>query len=220
MKRIGASFIPILALGFAACTGSCTGPDPVKSCTERKAGLYEEVAEFTASHPSQDARITVLRPYPSEIDLQYMNGPNGVEIVWIPPVGFNPVSGEVLNSIPMDTASQGVETSTLELKPAETSLVQVVSTGRYVATVRISDSANRLVREFTQNFGYHGELNNRNRVTPKGLASYLVWNNRNLNGRLVADGAYLWRIGFTFKDGTEYQIAAKTGIFKTACPVE
>lgn len=220
MKPIQASLLPVLALGFAACTGFGTGPDPVKSCAERNAGLYKHVEEFSATHPSQDTHINVLRPYPSEIDLQFMNGPNGVEIVWIPPVGFNHGTGEVLTSIPMDTASNGVETSTLELKPAETSLVQVVSTGRYVATVRIFDSANRLVREFIQDFGYHGEVNNPTRVTPNGFASYLVWNNRDRNGRLVAGGAYLWRIGFTFKDGTEYEATAKTGIFNTACPVE
>ncbi len=214
------SLFTFLTLCLAACTNSGTETGPDKSCAERKAGLYGQVEEFSATHPSQDAHITDLHPYPSEIDLQYMDGPNGVEIVWIPPVGFDPATGEVLSSIPMDTASIGVETSTLQLKPVETSLVRVISTGRYVATVQIFDSENRLVREFTRNFGYHGELNNRARVTTKGLASFLVWNNRDRNGLLVADGAYLWRIGFTFKDGTKYQIDAKTGVFKTACPVE
>ena len=33
-------------------------------------------------------------------------------------------------------------------------------------------------------------------------------------------GAYMWRIGFHFQDGTEYQTTVKTGFFNTACPVE
>ena len=61
---------------------------------------------------------------------------------------------------------------------------------------------------------------NQNRVVPNGLVSFLVWNSRDRNGALVTDGAYLWRINFTFNDGTEYQATAKTGFFNTICPEE
>ena len=70
-----------------------------------------------------------------------------------------------------------------------------------------------LFRSFVQSFGYHGEMDNMNRIIAggKGRASYLVWNMRNQTGRKVGSGVYIWRVDFRFPDAEK----AETRIIKT-----
>jgi hypothetical protein len=136
-------------------------------------------------------------------------------IQWIPPVGFNPEAPDS-DSLP-DTSAPNPETTTPTVMPKSISAVRVVSGTAYKARIRVYDYREVLVREFRQEFGYQGELDNPNRMTPAGLVSYLVWDNQDAMGRTVPSGVYLWRVRFEMESGQAIEKSTKVGFIGEEC---
>lgn len=149
-------------------------------------------------------------PNPGNVDNEY-----GVK--WIPPVGFSDSGKTVLpNPIP-DSSVPVRETTAPKPFPSDITAVQVISGGKYKAHVRILDYKKDLVREFDQEFGYQGELQNPSRVVAGGIASYLVWDNMTATGKRAGDGVYLWEVRITFESGLVQNMTAKTGLLGDEC---
>lgn len=140
---------------------------------------------------------------------------NAWEVVWIPPYGFTengdfkPYTAS-LNDLPGGTR----ETGTPVRLPPNISAIQVVSTTAYIAHVSIFDNYGNFVNSSTQAFGGRGELQNLNRVVPKGLVSYLVWDLRDKNGQLAGQGVYVWKVTFEFKGGKQEVQYTRTGVMR------
>jgi hypothetical protein len=98
--------------------------------------------------------------------------------------------------------------------PRTLSAVQVVSTGKYVATVSIYDTQGRFVKLFRQAFGYQGELTNGARRTNKGLVSYLVWDLKDSKGQKAGQGVYIWKVLFAFENGKQEIQYTRTGVMR------
>ena len=96
--------------------------------------------------------------------------------------------------------------------------VQVVSTGKYVVDVSIFDNNGNFVRKFRQAFGYNGELNNRNRISNRGLVSYLVWDLKDYKGQKAGQGVFIWKALFRFDTNKEEVQYTKTGVMRTLRP--
>lgn len=140
---------------------------------------------------------------------------NGYGVRWIPPVGYTDSgttdAGAISVKIPYP------ETTTPVLLPKSIITVQIISTEAYKAHIRILDYKQDLVREWDQEFGYNGELDNPARVVPNGVASYLVWDKLTSSGKPAQDGVYQWNVRFTFKSGLVEDQTAKTGLLGEAC---
>ena len=135
---------------------------------------------------------------------------------WIPPVGFVP--GAPFNPAvpPVKTLPAGTETQDITSLPPGIGAVQVVSTGKYVVDINIYDNNGVFVRHLRQAFGYNGELNNRNRISNRGLVSYLVWDLKDKNGQKAGQGVYIWKASFHFETGKEDIEYTKTGVMRNA----
>ncbi|MBF0429805.1 MAG: chitobiase/beta-hexosaminidase C-terminal domain-containing protein [Fibrobacteria bacterium] len=81
------------------------------------------------------------------------------------------------------------------------STVQVFSTDAYIAEIAIFDHLGKFVHQSTQYFGSCKELDNHYRRTPRGLQSWLVWNQKDTQGTLVGTGVYIWKVKFTTSAG-------------------
>jgi hypothetical protein len=134
---------------------------------------------------------------------------------WIPPVGFGaPVSDA--GSLPV-TPDPSPDTASPSALPASISALQVVSVGAYRARVRILDFREALVREFEQDFGYRGELENPGRKVPGGLVSYLVWDGKDASGREATSGVYLWKVRIEPESRPAVESTSKTGYIGPEC---
>lgn len=94
------------------------------------------------------------------------------------------------------------------------SIAQVVVTSRYVATIAIFDHLGNFVRKLEQSFGYQGEMSNGSRVVDGGFASYLIWDQKDKNGRMVGQGVYIWKMNFRFAGGRQEVRFLRTGIMR------
>ena len=101
------------------------------------------------------------------------------------------------------------------LLPGILSTVQVISTAPYIAHISIFDSYGNFVFASTQSFGANGEMQNRARVVPKGLVSYLWWDMKDKRGQLAGQGVYVWKVRFEFKGGKQEIQYTRTGIMRT-----
>jgi hypothetical protein len=136
------------------------------------------------------------------------------EVQWIPPVGF--VDKQPFHPIipPMQTPPTGTETGNYTGMPDDISTVQVVSTGKYIADVSIFDNRGNFLRRFKQAFGFNGELNNGNRIVPRGLVSYLVWDMKDRRGQKAGQGVYVWKVYFSFENGKQEIQYTRTGVVR------
>jgi hypothetical protein len=155
----------------------------------------------------------------SEVDSRpiIQKGSEDYRVKWIPPVGFSDSGKSVLPNPLPDSTTPVRETTAPKPLPSDITVVQVISGGKYKAHVRILDYKHDLVREFDQEFGYQGELQNPARVVANGLASYLVWDNRTAAGERPGDGVYLWEVRITLESGLVENMAAKTGLLGDEC---
>lgn len=142
---------------------------------------------------------------------------NPWEVVWIPPVGYDPGSKTLkpytvgsINDLPTGTR----ETSTPITLPGSISTIQVVSTTAYIAHVSIFDVYGNFVAKSTQIFGGRGELQNQARIVPKGLVSYLFWDTKDSKGQLAGQGVYVWKVQFEFKGGKQEVQYTRTGLMR------
>jgi hypothetical protein len=133
---------------------------------------------------------------------------------WIPPVGFQ--QGQpFLPAVPaVNSPSVGNDGNGPQALPPGISTVQVVSTGKYIADVTIYDNRGLFLKRFKQPFGYQGELNNRNRIAPKGQVSYLVWDLKDDHGHKAGQGVYIWKVLFTFENGKQEVQYTRTGVVR------
>ncbi|MBF0432690.1 MAG: hypothetical protein HQK83_15510 [Fibrobacteria bacterium] len=86
------------------------------------------------------------------------------------------------------------------------STVQMFSTDAYTAEVAIFDHLGKFIHQSVQTFGYCGELDNHNRRTSQGLQSWLVWNQKDLQGQYVGTGVYIWKVKFTTSAGSHIAV--------------
>lgn len=134
---------------------------------------------------------------------------------WVPPVGFDPAVAFV-PTIPkrVDQEAVGTDTKPASAMPGNIGAVQVVSTGKYIADVRIFDGQGNFVKFFRQPFGYQGELNNSNRIANRGMVSYLVWDLKDHRGQKAGQGVYVWKVVFQFEKGKQEIRYTKTGVMR------
>jgi hypothetical protein len=142
-----------------------------------------------------------------------ISGNTGYGAVWIPPFEFSDSGKTVL---PNPTAPVPETTAPMPI-PSDITAVQIISSGKYKAHVRILDYKKDLVREFDQEFGYVGELQNPSRVAANGLVSYLVWDNMTSAGKRAEDGVYLWEARITLESGQVQNMTSKTGLLGDEC---
>lgn len=101
-----------------------------------------------------------------------------------------------------------------ETVPDTLSTILVESISAYTADVYIYNNTGLFVNNFTQKFGYDGELEDplRGSSNKREKLSYLHWNQRDENGRKIGTGIYIWKIFFKFKDGHKEIVTLKTGV--------
>jgi hypothetical protein len=173
-------------------------------------GLDPDNASFQAS--VQDSRDSSKGGYATEI------APGKYQVNWIPPVGFHeggalPVEppGTAVVDKPLAVESQGP----VKMPPGIAAL-QVVSTGKYIADVRIFDNKGLYLRHFQQHFGYDGEMGNLFRASryQKGQISYLAWDLKDDNGHKAGQGVYVWKVLFRFENGKQEVRYTRTGVVR------
>jgi hypothetical protein len=141
------------------------------------------------------------------------------EVQWIPPVGF-------ANNVPFNPVIPDIKTSPTGIEPGGLPVpfpngyasVQVVSTGKYVVDVSIYDNNGNFVRKFKQAFGFNGELNNKNRISNRGLVSYLIWDLKDYKNQKAGQGVFIWKALFRFDTNKEEVQYTKTGVMRTLRP--
>jgi hypothetical protein len=135
---------------------------------------------------------------------------------WIPPVGFDKNNPTGFNpyTANLNEGTVGTETGGIDEIPTNISAVQVVSKEPYIAQISIYDGLGNFVRKSTQAFGFRGELQNTDRIVPKGRVGYLVWDQRDSKGQLAGNGVYVWKVQFQFKGGKQEVQYTRTGILR------
>ncbi|MBF0430416.1 MAG: fibro-slime domain-containing protein [Fibrobacteria bacterium] len=119
---------------------------------------------------------------------------------WVKPYGLQ-ADGSVL---PPDATcnEQNVEPNVPTTYPENClSTVQVFSKEKYVAEITIFDHLGKFIHSSIQTFGECGELQNHDRRDPRGLKSWLVWNQKDLQGQIVGSGVYIWKVKFSTSAG-------------------
>jgi hypothetical protein len=142
---------------------------------------------------------------------------------WIPPAdwpdGYVPGVSIYAPEIhaPADLVRPGQDQGKAARMPSDIGAVQVISTGAYVADVSIYDNLGNWVKDFSQAFGFRGELANIDRKAKngRGLVSFLVWNLKDSRGRKAGNGAYVWKIRFRFKVGKPEVRYVRTGVTRS-----
>jgi hypothetical protein len=99
------------------------------------------------------------------------------------------------------------------------SAVSVISEGAYKARVSIFSHLGAVVHHSEQHFGYCGELEDNNRLRRDGYASFLVWNQKDLSGRYVGSGVYIWKVRYKLDDGSTRTDIYKQGIVRSDEPL-
>jgi hypothetical protein len=98
------------------------------------------------------------------------------------------------------------------------SAVSVISEGPYKARVQIFSNLGEFVHASEQQFGYCGEMEDENRLRPGGFASFLIWNQKDLTGKYVGSGVYIWRVLYRMQDGTSRLEDYRQGIARGVNP--
>lgn len=189
------------------------GPDTALPDTARRlVEVFRGYPPVSGLNPAPGpTRIGAIDSRPTE----FVKTDSSPGIQWIPPVGFDsqaPGSGKV-----PDTAAPVPETTAPTILPKSISAVQIVSRTAYKARIRVHDFRDALVRELHQEFGYRGELDNPNRMTPVGLVSFLVWDNQDAEGRTVPTGVYLWHVSLEMESGETIEKTIKVGYIGEEC---
>ena len=175
---------------------------------------FPPVAGLDPNHPEFQVAVQDSRD-PDKSAYSTLSGSDW-QLLWIPPVGweagkpFTPYQVSDFSSVPGSTAevARGIP------MPADISTIQVVSSAAYIAYVTIYDTQGNFVNSSVQAFGAKGELKNISRVVPKGLVSYLYWNQRDRSGQLAAQGAYVWKVVFKFQGGKNEVQYTRTGLIR------
>jgi hypothetical protein len=137
---------------------------------------------------------------------------------WIPPVNMTE-DGSINSKAQDGCGTQAEQASPVAFPLNCLSVVLVLSEGAYTAEVGIYDNLGKFVHSSRQKFGYCGELKNRHRLQSSGLyASYLIWNQRDVNGNLVGSGVYVWRIKLTYESGKSVKLYERQGIARNGPP--
>jgi len=138
---------------------------------------------------------------------------------WIPPVGFDPVTGEIdpnkqINCDPNDRPTK-------VYYPVNClSSVIVFTEGPYTAKVSIFDHLGKWVHSSTQIFGeYCKEHEHAIRDLPGGLVSYLVWNQKDHSKNFVGSGVYVWNVLFTYAGGRSKKSVFRQGLARDIQPI-
>lgn len=137
-------------------------------------------------------------------------------IGWIPPVGFVPGSRYRENDLPLPgSAPTGTDVTGKVPLPDDLAAVQIIANRKYIAKVTLFDNLGNLVTDFSQSFGYRGELGNQARqVGALGWAGYLIWDMRDKSGGLVGQGVYIWNIVLQYEDGSKIIKQIRTGVLR------
>ena len=100
--------------------------------------------------------------------------------------------------------------------PDSVSAISVKTMTPYKAEIYIFDGIGTYVTDFKQKFGYDDEMDDpaRGDSNDKFKQSFLHWDQRSKQGRLVGTGVYIWKINFKFKDGHKETRNVKTGIYR------
>ncbi len=138
---------------------------------------------------------------------------------WIPP-RYMDQYGKIDENAWM-TCADGIETTApMNFQPNCLSSVVVISDGAYIAQIEIFDQFGKFINTSTQRFGYCGELENPNRAHAGGYLSFLVWDQKDINGHYVGSGVYLWRVSFQYKEGLAARtVTYRQGIARSQPPI-
>jgi hypothetical protein len=175
---------------------------------------YPPVVGITANNPG----FLVVNNDPRKGDnMDYSNKDAAGKFVtlWIPPAGFE-TGKPFVPVIPKDITIPpvGIETKEPSQLPEGISTVQVVSTGKYIVDINIFDNNGNFVRKLRQKFGFDGELNNRERISNRGLVSYLVWDLKDYKGQKAGQGVFIWKAMFRFETNKEEVQYTRTGVMR------
>ena len=194
------------------------GSDPKKVIQEFRG--YPPVAGLSAGNPN--FVVANNEVHKGSEGVWSSQGTNGSwDIIWLPPVGFDETQpGSFRPYLPpnLDPSSSSIrdaEVANPKHMPSGISAVQVISNGRYIAQISIFDNLGNFLRSSTQAFGYQGELRNPWRATSKGQVSFLVWDQRDKQGQLAGQGAYVWKVLFLFEDKKTEIYYTRTGIVRS-----
>ena len=114
---------------------------------------------------------------------------------------------------------QTPEAQSLQIYPENClSTVYVFSEGAYIAHISIYDHLGKFVHSSVQRFGYCGELKNTLRNRPEGWLSYLVWNQKDTDGKYVGNGVYVWKVKYESPDYPPFTAYYRQGIARSVTP--
>ena len=136
----------------------------------------------------------------------------GKSDVWFPPVDWT--QGQVYppngggGAFGLEGTKPGIPL------PTGYATVEVLTAERYTAKILIYDHFGSFVKSWSQQFGYHGELANRNRGLGGFIRSYLVWDEKDSRRQWVGSGAYVWKVAFTFDGGRHEVHSVRTGLVR------
>jgi hypothetical protein len=127
---------------------------------------------------------------------------------WIPPA-------TLVNPLCAGTAA---ESQGLVEYPANClSSVLVLTSEAYRAEVKIFSNLGQNVHNSLQVFGDCGEMDNPRRKHASGKTiSYLIWDQKDPNGKFVGSGVYVWKIKLKFPGGNSRTVIVKQGIVRNA----
>ena len=100
------------------------------------------------------------------------------------------------------------------------SVVEVLSQEGYVAEVSVTDHLGKLVHHSTQRFGMGCDdlAGHKDRLTPEGYLSHLIWNQKDTEGSFVGSGVYIWKVIYNFSEGEKQTSIYKQGVVRQDYP--
>jgi hypothetical protein len=153
-------------------------------------------------------------------NMQVIGSGGSADILWIPPVDFPSAWNQGDAYRPLvdvrlsDPENEAMDAQGLKVLPKGISVVQVVTSGRYIAHVRLYNNHGAFVKSWKQKFGFNGELRNTYRITNQGVRSFLVWDQRDTRGTLAGNGVYVWKVTFELEGGKEEVRYIRTGLVR------
>lgn len=92
--------------------------------------------------------------------------------------------------------------------------IRVETRMAYDAAVSVFDNMGHVVSQFKHSFGKHGEKEDDAYVSDENatFVSFIRWDTKTLEKRLVGTGVYIWKINFKFEDGHTEWRTIKSGI--------
>jgi hypothetical protein len=169
------------------------------------AGLDPNAASYQIA--VQDPRDGDKKPFATQVGA-------GWQVLWIPPAGWSEGREPYVMTDFATVEGSARETNGLQPMPEGLSTVQVIAKAAYVARVSIYDNLGNLVNTSEQAFGGRGELKNMSRAAAKGMAGWLVWDQRDAHGRKAGQGVYVWKVAFRFATGKSEVRYVRTGLLR------